>query len=209
VHSLLHSDLSAPLPLHISLSQSLVLKTEQRDKFLENTTANLKTAAVRPFTVEYSKLAWYPNHDKTRWFLSLSVAAPKHNELNKLLDACNKAASSMEQPKLYVFNDEGEVPSCGSKKRKKEEPSSDDLTEKNPKLSPIPDCSDSFHISLAWSLSPQELNEETFSSDATRDALKGLSTTFDVVKVKIGNAINAITLSRKVAQPHKGFLGLD
>jgi hypothetical protein len=204
VHSLLLSDLSAPLPLHISLSRSLVLKTEQRDEFLERTTANLKQASVRPFNVEYSKLAWYPNHDQTRWFLSLSVARPGHDELNQLLDACNEAASSMHQPKLYVPNDEDVVSKSRSKKRKK----SDLRIESDTDVSTIPDCSDFFHISLAWSLSPQQLNEEIFSSDATKHALKGLSTTFDVVKVKIGNVISPIALSSKTSEARRGILGL-
>lgn len=207
VHSLLLSDLSAPLPLHISLSRSLVLKTEQRDEFLQHATANLKDAAERPFTVEYSKLAWYPNHDKTRWFLSLSVVAPKQNELNKLLDACNRAAASMQQPKLYVPNEGEEISKSNSKKRKMSNSHIDDEKATSMNSGSITDCSDFFHISLAWSLSPQQLNEEVCSSDASKSALSGLSTTFDVVKVKIGNVITPIALStKKTPRISKSFL---
>lgn len=154
--------------------------------------------------MEYTKLAWYPNHDQTRWFLSLSVARPDHDELNKLLDACNKAASSMHQPKLYVPNDEDDVSKSRSKKRKK----LDTHIETDMNVSTMPDCSDFFHISLAWSLSPQQLDEEMFSSDATKHALESLSTTFDVVKVKIGNVISPIALLGRTSKARRGILGL-
>ncbi|RDI89082.1 hypothetical protein Vi05172_g252 [Venturia inaequalis] len=207
VHSLLLSDLSAPLPLHISLSRSLVLKTDQRDEFLQRTTANVKDAQVRPFTVEYSKLEWYPNHDKTRWFLSLSVAAPKQNDLNKLLDACNQAASSMRQPKLYVPNDNEEISTSISKKQKISNLDTNDEKATTTNLPPIPDCSDFFHVSLAWSLSPQKLNAEELSSDASISALNNLSTTFEAVKIKIGNVITPISLDpKKTPRISKGFL---
>lgn len=207
MHSLLLSDLSAPLPLHISLSRSLVLKTDQRDQFLQHTTTNLRDARVRPFTVGYSKLDWYPNHDKTRWFLSLSVAAPKQNELNKLLDACNQAAASMQQPKLYVPDGDEEISTSVSKKQKVA-----NLDINGEKATPanslsMPDCSDFFHISLAWSLSPQRLDEEALCSHTSESALNGLKTTFDAVKVKIGNVITPISLVPKnTLRISKGFL---
>jgi hypothetical protein len=186
-----------------------VLKTEQRDEFLERTTANLKSAFVRPFTVDYFKLAWYPNHDQTRWFLSLSVAAPKENELNKLLDACNEAASSMHQPKLYVPNDDDEIAKNTPKRPKKSGSRIDDDAKGSTKSSSKPDCSDFFHISLAWSLSPQQLNEEVMSSNATKEALKDLRTAFDAVKIKIGNIISPIPLTTKKSESRKkGILGL-
>lgn len=208
VHSLLLSDLSAPLPLHISLSRSLVLKTDQRDDFLQHATANLRDALVRPFTVGSSKLEWYPNHDKTRWFLSLSVAAPKHNELNRLLDACNQAAASMHQPKLYVPIEGEAISKSDCKKRKTSNLGvTDDEQATLTNSASIPDCSNFFHISLAWSLSPQKLDEEALSSNASKSALSGLSTTFDVVKVKIGNVITPIALSKKkTSRVSKGFL---
>jgi len=207
VHSLLLSDLSAPLPLHISLSRSLVLKADQRDDFLERTTANVRAASVRPFTVDLSSLTWYPNHDQTRWFLSLSASRPPHNELNKLLDACNKAARSINQPMLYMPNEE-EIPMAASKKQKRQQTRVDDETMIHAKSSPIPDCSDSFHISLAWSLAPQELDEEAFLNKTAKDVLKALSTSFDVVKVKIGNAIKSIPLSTRASEIRRGILGL-
>lgn len=207
LHSLLLSDLSAPLPLHISLSRSLVLKTEQRDEFLRRATTNVKDALVRPFTVQYSKLEYYPNHDKTRWFLSLSVAAPKENELNRLLDACNQAAVSMHQPRLYVPEVVQEDAESSSKKQKKSTSYMVDEKATVGNSASTPDCSEFFHVSLAWSLSPQNLNGEALSRVASNSVLNGLRTTFDVVKVKIGNVVTPIALSnKKTERTSKGFL---
>lgn len=101
IHSLLESDLATPLPLHISLSRSLVLQTHQREQFLERLTTSVRSASVRPFTITFSSLAWYPNHDHTRWFLSLSADRPGKDELNRLLKACNTTAAVSQQPTLY------------------------------------------------------------------------------------------------------------
>lgn len=114
----------------------------------------------------------------------------------------------MHQPKLYVSNDDEEELKGKAKKRKKEELRAEDETKLSTKSSSIPDCSDFFHISLAWSLSPQQLNEETFSSNAAKDVLDDLSTNFDVAKVKIGNAITSVPLSTKTSESRSGILGL-
>jgi hypothetical protein len=47
-HSLLHSDLGAQLPLHISLSRPVVLRTEQRASFTERLETVIKTAHIPP-----------------------------------------------------------------------------------------------------------------------------------------------------------------
>lgn len=138
----------------------------------------------------------------------MSVVAPKQNELNKLLDACNHAAASMHQPKLYVPNEDEEISKSNSKKRKMSNSHIDDEKATSMNSASIPNCSDFFHISLAWSLSPQQLDEEALSSDISKSALNGLSTPFDVVKVKIGNVITPIALSnKKTPRISKSFLG--
>lgn len=48
VHSLLRSDLGAPLPLHISLSRPIVLRGEQRHDFLQNLTARIRKLGMHP-----------------------------------------------------------------------------------------------------------------------------------------------------------------
>lgn len=47
-HSLLHSDLGAQLPLHISLSRPVVLRTEQRASFTERVETAIQTAQIAP-----------------------------------------------------------------------------------------------------------------------------------------------------------------
>lgn len=48
IQSLLHSDLGAQLPLHISLSRPVVLRTEQRALFTETLTKAIQTSHLSP-----------------------------------------------------------------------------------------------------------------------------------------------------------------
>lgn len=48
IQSLLQSDLAVQLPLHISLSRSMALPTDQRQMFLETLEALLNDAAIQP-----------------------------------------------------------------------------------------------------------------------------------------------------------------
>lgn len=48
IHSLLHSDLGAQLPLHISLSRPVVLRTEQRVSFTEIFEKEIRNSHIRP-----------------------------------------------------------------------------------------------------------------------------------------------------------------
>lgn len=48
IHSLLHSDLGAQLPLHISLSRPVVLRTEQRASFSECLQKEIKDSQIHP-----------------------------------------------------------------------------------------------------------------------------------------------------------------
>lgn len=120
---------------------------------------------------------------------------PEKDELNVLLCASNAAASAMGQPELYVVKEvgSGEVERC-KKRRKSQEHSAVRCS----------DCSDFFHISLAWSLEPQELGTTTL--EAVGPDLKDLAATFDVVKVKIGNTVISLPLASKLSTSGKGFL---
>ncbi|KAL9639689.1 MAG: hypothetical protein Q9164_000781 [Protoblastenia rupestris] len=48
LHSLVKSDLDAQLPLHISLSRPIVLRTDQRQPFVEDLSSKIKEAGVQP-----------------------------------------------------------------------------------------------------------------------------------------------------------------
>lgn len=48
LHSLLHSDLGAQLPLHISLSAPVVLRTEQRASFTDALTRSIRESHIPP-----------------------------------------------------------------------------------------------------------------------------------------------------------------
>lgn len=49
IHSLLHSDLGAQLPLHISLSRPVVLRTEQRRPFTELLQKSIRDSHIAPY----------------------------------------------------------------------------------------------------------------------------------------------------------------
>ncbi|RDW81693.1 HVSL domain-containing protein [Aspergillus mulundensis] len=49
LHSFLHSDLGARLPLHISLSRPVVLRTDERQLFMDTFEAALKDSDILPF----------------------------------------------------------------------------------------------------------------------------------------------------------------
>lgn len=51
IHSLLHSDLGAQLPLHISLSRPVILRTEQRSPFTELLQKSIRDSHIAPYVL--------------------------------------------------------------------------------------------------------------------------------------------------------------
>ncbi|CZT17819.1 uncharacterized protein RCC_03655 [Ramularia collo-cygni] len=166
IHTLLENDLGVQLPLHISLSRPLTLKTAQKDKFLADLKTAISTTGVRGFAVTPNKLTWHPNEDGTRWFLVLSLIRPENNELQKLLDVCNKLAGEAGQPLLYQ----------GSKSREVDD--------------------GKFHLSVAWSLTPQEEGEVDVAT-GIKEKLKGLKIELGEVKARIGQDVTSIPLRKR------------
>ncbi|KAI1638805.1 hypothetical protein F4809DRAFT_659330 [Biscogniauxia mediterranea] len=72
--SFLTSDLSAPQPLHISLSRPIVLTTPQRDPFLASLTSHVvRGSRLRAFDLAPRALAWHRGPESARTFLVLRV----------------------------------------------------------------------------------------------------------------------------------------
>ena len=178
LHSFLRSDLAALLPLHISLSAPLVLKTEQRDSFQESISTRLAKQHLNPFTVDVTGLEWVANHDKSRFFLVLKLGKPENNELNDLLVVCNASAQEFGLPQLYDVS------------------SHDDpgVKSKNENAPEIVDRTKAFHISIAWSLREPDHRCRDQLIMLEHTGLKKLKVKFAILKLKIGNAVIDIPL---------------
>ncbi|RAH81074.1 hypothetical protein BO86DRAFT_363609 [Aspergillus japonicus CBS 114.51] len=190
LQSLLHSDLGAQLPLHISLSRPVVLRTEQRQSFVEVFQSAVKQSHVAPFDTTADSLDCVSNYEKTRWFYVLRVRTPGDDELNRLLRLSNRALARFDQPPLY----EKAVPSSSAGTKTATSVKSSRAKTK-PETETETDYSGCFHISLAWSLTaPSTAEKEQLASIDLR-ALHDLRIGFDCVKVKIGNQISSIPLN--------------
>jgi hypothetical protein len=137
-----------------------------------------------------------PNFEKTRWFLVLSLGRPGGDSLNKLLQTCNGTAQEFGQPLLYAKSvGKNEV----SKKGK------ESITS-NPA---IQDLSDSFHISLAWTLEKPSArvleNTRDICANVLFENLKDCSFMVDEIKAKIGNIVTSIQLHSKLAEKEELF----
>jgi hypothetical protein len=198
----LQSELGASLPLHVSLSRTLQVKTQDREAVLETLRVSLRRSAVRAFDFEFEHLKWVPNFERNRWFLVLGIKRPEYDELNGLLNACNEAVESHGHPGLYTGG-MGDGPmedrdlDDGSKRR------TVDTVQRRKH-----DYSEYFHVSIAWNLA--EPDTEWMTLVQTIDTSKYIQlpeAAFDAIKVRIGNAVQNITLPAKRAVKG-GALGL-
>ncbi|KAH1940796.1 hypothetical protein KXV59_002260 [Aspergillus fumigatus] len=182
IHSLLRSDLGVQFPLHISLSRPVVLRTEQRQPFMDMFQTALQESVVPAFSVSPCSLDWVSNYERTRWFLVLRVTKPTNDNLNRLLSLSNRSLAHFGQPSLYAGNPASPVHRLGRHENIKPHTQPEELSH----------C---FHVSLAWSLiePTTEQKERIDAVDIRR--LRILSIHFDCVKVKIGNNISSIPLS--------------
>ncbi|KAF4220510.1 hypothetical protein CNMCM8980_001170 [Aspergillus fumigatiaffinis] len=102
IHSLLTSELGVQLPLHISLSRPVVLRTEQRQPFMDMFQMALQESSVPAFSVNPYSLDWVSNYEMTRWFLVLRATKPAKDNLNRLLGLSNRSLAHFGQPPLYA-----------------------------------------------------------------------------------------------------------
>lgn len=172
----LTSELSAPLPLHVSLSRPFVLRTDEKDAFLDRLLRDTARCGMTAFALACSDLAWHRSPDSERSFLVLRVRSlsETNDQLSALLRACNRLVASYGQPELYALR----LPGHGKTNR----------------------ASDAFHVSLAWSFTAPtaELSKKTaevFARPEFRDAiLSRIRIPVDGVKVKIGNVVTNVAL---------------
>ncbi|KAL5044924.1 hypothetical protein BDW71DRAFT_185082 [Aspergillus fruticulosus] len=181
LNSFLYSDLGVRLPLHISLSRPVVLRTEERQPFMDTFEAALGRSGISPFEVQVDSLDWVSNFEKTRWFYVLRAKRPDRDCLNCLLHISNRSLSLFNQPPLYApvlhSTSGGTQPHIRSSKPA----STGDYTE----------C---FHISIAWSLTEPSAEEKKSMQSIDLQRLSTLKIKFDCVKAKIGNNVSSIPL---------------
>lgn len=216
IHSSLLSDLGTLVPLHVSLSRTLQIKTEDREDFLDTLTASLRRAAVRPFNVRFTALKWVSNYERNRWFLVLGMEKPAQDELNRLLDACNDAAQQCGHAPLYIggkgdgpmeAKTRSDVASDKKCKRQKSVPDEDLAIG----TGVITDRTHNYHISIAWNL--EEPAPEWIALAQSIDVSMFITSPqapFESVKAKIGNSITNIGLDPRKASlgRRNGLLGL-
>ncbi|KAH7408356.1 U6 snRNA phosphodiesterase Usb1 [Phaeosphaeria sp. MPI-PUGE-AT-0046c] len=187
----LHSELGAPLPLHVSLSRTLQIKTEDRETFLETLKSCIRKVAVRSFQVNFHSLKWVPNFERNRWFLVLSIEKPAKNELNNLLGACNEAARKCGHPGLYVGG-VGDGPMEEESLPEKQHEQTDARRHSERKET---DWSDRFHVSIAWNLEePHDDWVSLVKSMKMGEYVPSLQAFFDAAKARVGNAVHSIDL---------------
>lgn len=101
VHSLLQTELGVVVPLHVSLSRTMMLKAHQKDEYLTQFRQLIKKSAIHAFTVSVRDIKWYQNEIRSRCFLVLRLDRPPGSELSMLLSCCNDVARDFNQPLLY------------------------------------------------------------------------------------------------------------
>ncbi|KAF2742617.1 hypothetical protein M011DRAFT_497434 [Sporormia fimetaria CBS 119925] len=209
------SPLDAPLPLHISLSRTLQIKTDDREVFVTKLTSKFQKSAVRPFDVRFTHLKWVPNWERNRWFLVLGIERPPNDELNHLLEVCNAATSEFGFSGLYTGT-EGDGPhhqeavAPNSKRRKTDNGSSAEIEDISKPQQIKMDCTSKFHISIAWNLDePATEWTELVRNMDIKSLLPPPKVHFDAVKARIGNVVHTLPLATRLSLTKKtGILGL-
>ena len=201
IHSLLKSDLGVHLPLHISLSAPLILRTEQREVFMEKLQDAVEDSGVRPFSLQVSGLEWVSNSEKSRWFLVLRLKRPANDGLNLLLATTNGIAKDSGLGLLYADEEsnQAEILERGSCQGSSPMTKIEFKGGKQRRLAgTVPaDCTSKFHLSIAWQLG--EPVRKTSEIADTIESAEFLSISCNCLKVKIGNAVHDIPLPERTS----------
>ncbi|MCJ1404897.1 poly(U)-specific 3'-to-5' RNA exonuclease [Xylographa trunciseda] len=197
LQSLLQSELGAELPLHISLSRSLMLSADERQPFVDTFKRFLDKSTTRPFDVQVSGLQWVANYEKTRCFLVLQLARPAENTLNALLWASNESAKAFSKPTIYI-KPEIEAAEVRQRGRGMRGSQPDGRSRAVNRINGTPDCTSCFHISIAWSHTMLSNDIRAGISSTYSADIKELPISVKAVKVKIGNTVTSLLLSAGV-----------
>ena len=141
----------------------------------------------------------------------MTAVRPVNDDLNKLLRMSNFTAEAFGQPPLYAqhqpLTQRVYASSRGSYRgRQRNAVDSRRCRSVRPQPDSLQDCSDRFHISIAWSLDkpPQE------ALDHLRDNVAEHSKRFSIevgsIRVKMGNQVNALALQTRIEEG-KGVIG--
>ncbi|KAK3388875.1 U6 snRNA phosphodiesterase Usb1 [Sordaria brevicollis] len=178
IHTTLRDpELPVDKPLHISLSASFMLTTDNKDDFLKELKTAIKSTGVPQFMVGISgEVDWYRSEENARSFLVLRLRevhdsndtastadANPNPRLTSLLEQCNKTVKAYGEPPLY----EG------------------------------PDMGRRFHITIAWTHAHPTESLKQLTSLLLDDPLAdNICTAFriDKVKIKIGNNVTGLEL---------------
>jgi len=131
----------------------------------------VRATSLRPFDVNVAGIDWVPNYENTRFFLVLRLARPRHDELNQLLHLTNGCATRFNLPLLYEDGRPGRV-------------------------SRIVDRSSAFHMSIAWQLQEPSMEQKKRIAGMNAALIQKSNIPFDAVKLKVGNVVKDIILSR-------------
>jgi hypothetical protein len=172
------------------LSRSLVLRKEDHADFVDAVKNAISSSAVKPFDIDLHGLKWHPNYDRSRYFLSVGVVKPQQDQLNRLLWCINRAVAARNHPMLYYDNN----------------------TRAKPNDMEMRDCSQSFHVSIAWALQQPPVQEPSLVDEqhphTTAGNVERLCINVDRVKVKIGDKVHEVILGAKPTIAGSSFLGI-
>lgn len=157
---------------------------------------------IHSFEVQPRGLDWVPNFDATRWFLVLRLRRPPGDGLNKLLRVCNAVVEEWGQGGLYTQQPAQHREARDGKKKSKTGVASTLSTGEDEEE--VNDLSDSFHISVAWTLdAPSPAAVEYARARSKGDFFKevqDITFTVEEVKVKVGNVVTTVKLPVKIAE---------
>ncbi|RKF62823.1 U6 snRNA phosphodiesterase [Erysiphe neolycopersici] len=205
IHSLLTSELKAPLPLHVSLSRPIQITTKQKESIIASVRQSIKCSSIQPFEISFTKMEWVSNFERSRWFLVLKTSSRHgNNELQKLLRISNTTIQRHGLLPLYEnLNSFRDLTSCLENSSRAQGSSSDCRVENQMPISDSRLSFNTFHVSIAWSLEPPSQSHMEWMETTNDEIFENISkihTVFENVKVKIGNAVISIPLLGNVIE---------